>query len=51
MYYNTENITLSSVVEHCGAKISKLEITNNSKSSKPEGVEIFLFKTGCFVFS
>jgi hypothetical protein len=40
MYYNAENITLPSGVEHCGAEISKSELTNNSKSFKHEWVEI-----------
>jgi hypothetical protein len=53
MYYNAENIiVLSGIqhVEHCGAEISKLELINNSKNFKPEGIETLLFQIGCFAF-
>jgi hypothetical protein len=34
----------------CGAEISKLHLTNKSRSFNPEGFETLLFQTGCFAF-
>jgi hypothetical protein len=34
----------------CGAEISKLQLTNQFRSFKPEGFETLLFQTGCFAF-
>jgi hypothetical protein len=44
MYHRVENFTYTiRCLEQCGDNISKLEITNNFKSSKLDGVEILPF--------